>query len=153
MPSHPQLQALEDARREKREEQSDQLSDLLTHIWNLVDDDREPALTDEQLQALSIRKGAPLDVDQAAPFDPEPLFFSPYPIEEGQDVRSVMLNAMPDLGLSKWYDDCTREDCQLTRCAKWRYAWVLSLVGGLHYFPGHGPVGKSVWVAMRDAWK
>ncbi|KAI3393140.1 hypothetical protein diail_4708 [Diaporthe ilicicola] len=152
MPSHPQLRALEDARKERREEESVQLYELLMHIWELVDDSREPALTDEQLKALSIRKGAPLDVDQDAPFDPEPLFFPPLPIEEGQDVRSVMLDAVSKFGLSRWHANCTRTDCQLLRCAEWRYHWVLSLVGGLDYFPGFGLLGKSKWVAIRDAW-
>lgn len=141
--------ALESARRESQQAAYEQLHATLKEL-NRID---VPVLNDSHLQTLGIRKLPDIDVDEHAPFDPEPLFFSPYPFSEGEDMPDSVKGALDYP--QAWYDDinrawkepCERSDCPAElihykrHCSCSRYDWVHTMAGE----NGDGVMGKTNW--------
>lgn len=67
-----------------------------------------------ELEALGIRKLQDIDVDEMAPFDPEPLFFQPWSSDETVDFPTLARQAMGDheyTHRSGWKAACSESSC------------------------------------------
>lgn len=141
------VEALETARRESQQAAYKQLHATLREL-DLLD---VPVLEDSHLQALGIHKLPDIDVDEHAPFDPEPLFFRPYPLDGVEDLPSFVNGAIDeDLyydTLHRWKKPCEESYCPgdaicLDRhCSCSRYDWVHFTAGEF----GDGILGKTKW--------
>ncbi len=63
-------------------------------------------MEDDELASFSIRKLSPIDVDETAPFDPDPLFFQPYPLHDKVDFRTALVQGVKETDpypLEKWF--------------------------------------------------
>lgn len=138
--------ALEAARRESQQAAYKQLSATLKELDRLD----VPVLDDSLLQALGIRKLPDIDVDEHAPFDPEPLFFRPYPLDEEENLPEFVNDALQE----GWYDTdlqwkkpCTKSYCPGAlishgrHCSCGRYLWAKSMAGQFD----DGIMGKTKW--------
>ena len=116
--------ATTEGRRLLQKQQLRALTELRSEILSL-----DPAVfNDDQLASLAIRKLSPIDVDGSAPFDPDPLFFLPYPMEDGQDFRSMAL--APFQGLEhEWLEMCKDGECDGCSCGRWRMRWADDTLG------------------------
>lgn len=85
------------------------------HTQGPTESHGRPTLSDHELKALGIQKLPAIDLDETAPFDPEPLFFSPYPIDEVDDFPVLVQKSMGDRRYSEGHDDwepaCTDSSC------------------------------------------
>lgn len=139
--------AVESARRESQQAAYKQLHATLKELDRLD----VPVLEDSHLQALGIRQLPDIDVDEHAPFDPEPLFFRPYPLDDEEDLPGLVNGALSQ----NWYDDASRrweKPCVKSycpgdnirndlHCSCSRYNWVNSIAGRF----GRGILGKTKW--------
>ena len=139
--------AVETARRESQQAAYNQLHATLKELDRLD----VPVLEDSHLQALGIRKLPDIDVDEHAPFDPEPLFFRPFPLDDEQDLPGFVNGALSE----DWYDEASRrwekscvkpycpgDNIELDmHCSCSRYDWAKSIAGRF----GGGILGKTKW--------
>lgn len=145
-PVQSSVGAVEAARRESQQAAYKQLSATLKELDRLD----VPVLEDSHLQALGIRKLPDIDVDEHAPFDPEPLFFRPYPLDEEEDLPEFVNNALQqgwyDTDL-QWKESCTKSYCpgelisHGRHCSCGRYLWANSMAGQFD----DGIMGKTEW--------
>lgn len=143
--------ALEAARRESQQAAYKQLHATLQELDRLD----VPVLEDSHLQALGIRKLPDIDVDEYAPFDPEPLFFRPYPLDDVEDLPGLVTGALDKDAyydtLHRWKKPCEKSYCPgdcigLDRhCSCSRYDWVHNMAGEY----GDGILGKAKWRYMK----
>lgn len=144
--------ALETARRESQQAAYKQLHATLQELDRLD----VPVLEDSHLHALGIRKLPDIDVDEYAPFDPEPLFFSPYPLNGAEDVSGLVTDALNEeptynIGTRPWKKPCEKAYCPgdcigLDRhCSCSRYQWVYEMAGAYE----NGLLGKTKWQYMK----
>jgi hypothetical protein len=139
--------AVATARRESQKAAYEQLQATLKELDRLD----VPVLDDSHLQALGIRKLPDIDVDGHAPFDPEPLFFRPYPLDDGEDLPSLVNGAHSlwqlDGALWHWEKPCQRSYCpgehidQDLHCSCRRYSWMDAMAGQYD----HGILAKTKW--------
>lgn len=74
------------------------------------------SIDDDELASLGIRKMSALDVDETAPFDPEPLFFRPCPVDEGEDFPALVHGSLRHdrtQVVSKYNTSAWKPECQL----------------------------------------
>ncbi|KAK3934451.1 hypothetical protein QBC46DRAFT_76782 [Diplogelasinospora grovesii] len=104
----------------------------LCQLQNDIDDLRQAVLDDGQLESLCIRKLPPLDVDGTAPFDPEPNFFRPYPLDDNQDFPTVVNQHLDGQEGKIWRNGCKYDeydDCPDWHCADFRAIWFKESLG------------------------
>lgn len=93
----------------RRELQQQRLLKKLTQLRRDVINSQRTSLDDDELEALSIRKLTPIDVDETAPFDSEPLFFKPLAVDD-VDIFSSRINQSFRLygldGQQEWSREC-----------------------------------------------
>jgi hypothetical protein len=90
---------------------------------------RQTALDDDQLETLLIRKLPAIDVDEIAPFDPDPLFIRPYPLaDDARDFPTVVAQALLD-GQPRWNSPCDQDNCSDDLCASRRAEWFIDSFG------------------------
>lgn len=138
--------AVEAARRESQQAAYKQLHATLKELDRLD----VPVLENSHLKALGIRKLPDIDVDEYAPFDPEPLFFRPFPIDSEEDlpgfVNDVLVEGWYDTD-RQWKKPCTESYCpgeyisHRRHCSCSRYSWANSMAGEY----GDGILGKTKW--------
>lgn len=140
--------AIEAARRESQQAAYKQLCATLKKLNRLY---YVPVLEDWQLQSLGIRKLPDIDVDEHAPFDPEPLFFRPFPIDDEEDVpgfvHSTIHPLSNEVASRQWKKPCVKSDCpggtifMGDHCSCKRYQWAYTVAGRC----GQGIFGKTQW--------
>lgn len=150
-PVQSPLEALEAARRDSQQAAYKELHATLRELDRLD----VPVLEDSHLQALGIRKLPDIDVDEHAPFDPEPLFFRPYPLD-GEDDLPVLVNSAlrenaRDDSLRTWKKPCDESYCPgdlislSMHCSCSRYKWVHRKAGAF----GDGILAKTKWQYLK----
>lgn len=98
-------------------------------LFDGVNDLRQTALDDDQLDSLLIRKLPDIDVDEIAPFDLDPLFIRPYPLaDDARDFPTVVAQALED-GRPRWEALCDQENCSYDECASRRAKWFMESFG------------------------
>lgn len=141
--------ALETARRESQQAAYKQLHATLQELDRLD----VPVLEDSHLQALGIRKLPDIDVDEYAPFDPEPLFFSPYPVDGVEDLPAFVNGARRYVedASRRWKKPCVKSHCPgeninlNMHCSCSRFGWVCRVAGTYR----DGILGKSKWQYLK----
>lgn len=94
-----------------------------------MNDLRQTALDDDQLETLLIRKLPAIDVDEIAPFDLDPLFIRPYPLaDDARDFPPVVAQALAD-GQPRWKSLCNQDNCSKDECASRRSRWFVDSFG------------------------
>lgn len=141
------VEALETARRESQQAAYKQLHAMLRKLDRLD----IPVLEDSHLQALGIRKLPDIDVDEHAPFDPEPLYFRPYPLDGVDDLPKFIDDVLIHKDIydtsSQWKKPCMESYCPGEHiphgfhCSCKRYKWAASKAGKY----GDGILGKTKW--------
>jgi len=102
---------------------------------------RQTALDDDQLETLLIRKLPAIDVDEIAPFDPDPLFIHPYPLaDDDRDFPTVVAQALED-GQPRWKSLCDQDSCNSDVCASRRSTWFVDSFGTC----GEGIRENTIW--------
>lgn len=150
-PIQSPVEALETARRESQQAAYKQLYATLRELDRLD----VPVLEESHLQALGIRKLPDIDVDEHAPFDPEPLYFSPYPLDGVEDLPDLVNGAInEDLyydTLQRWKRPCAESYCpgdlisHNMHCSCSRFKWAHYMSGAF----GDGILGKTKWQYSR----
>lgn len=149
-PIQSPVEALETARRESQQAAYKQLHATLQEL-NRLD---VPVLEDSHLQALGIHKLPDIDVDEHAPFDAEPLFFRPYPIDGVEDPPALVNGALrygSEDALSRWEKPCAESYCPGDligldmHCSCSRYCWARCVAGKY----GDGILGESKWQYLK----
>lgn len=86
-----------------------------------------PTVSVEELTAGDIRKLPELDVDGVYPFDPDPLFFSPWPSQDEVDFPALVHTAVDERDRGpdqKWTTACTESTCMGGgRCHEYHRMW------------------------------
>ncbi|KAK7708175.1 hypothetical protein SLS63_013589 [Diaporthe eres] len=146
-PIQSPVEALEMARRESQQAAYKQLHATLQELHRLD----VPVLDDSHLQALGIRRLPDIDVDEHAPFDSEPLFFRPYPLDGVDDLPGFVDDVLIHKDIydtsSQWKKPCTESYCpgelisHKRHCSCSRYKWADSMAGEY----GDGILGKTRW--------
>lgn len=144
------VESLETTRRDSQQAAYKQLHATLQELDHLD----VPVLDDSYLETLGIRKLPDIDVDEHAPFDPEPLFFRPYPLDDVDDLPGLVDDALekPLFDIEDpWRTSCTESYCPGENiahgfhCSCKRYKWVASKAGKL----GDGLLGKTKWQYVK----
>lgn len=90
------------------------LAAIKAEIYHPFTDQGRVTLEEDHLASLGIRKMSALDVDENAPFDPEPLFFQPYSLDGVDDfpafVHGLLAFDHTQRGCA-WKPECEMEDC------------------------------------------
>ncbi|KAL2289347.1 hypothetical protein FJTKL_02349 [Diaporthe vaccinii] len=146
------VEALETARRESQQAAYKQLHATLRELDRLD----VPVLDDSHLQDLGILKLPDIDVDEHAPFDPEPLFFRPYPLDGVEDLPGLVKGAIKEDflcdTLQRWKKPCAESYCpgdlmcQNMHCSCSRYKWAHYMSGAF----GDGILGKTKWQYLNS---
>lgn len=151
-PIQSPVEALETARRESQQAAYKQLHATLRELHRLD----VPVLEDSHLQALGIRKLPEIDVDEHAPFDPEPLFFRPYPLNGVEDLPGFVNGALDEDvyydSLHRWKKPCVESYCpgelmisNEMHCSCSRYKWAKRVAGQY----GDGILAKTKWQYLK----
>ena len=146
-PIQSPVEALEMARRESQQAAYKQLHATLRRLDRLD----VPVLDDSHLESLGIRKLPDIDVDEHAPFDPEPLFFRPYPLDGVDDLPSFVKDLLQYESTREWKKPCTESYCpgefiaHKRHCSCSRYKWADSMAGEY----GDGILGKTKWQYIK----
>lgn len=142
----PTVASIETSRRE-----SQRVAFKLLAVTKLDIDELEvPSLSDSHLERLNIRKLPEIDVDETAPFDPEPLFFRPFPLDGIDDLPKFMHGALHE-GFAdtsdEWKKPCEEPWCpgfgnsSGFDCSSKRFKWIHATAG--RYWDGI--LGKTRW--------